>query len=312
MSNPVILFVNHRERSCGVQQFGKRLFTPALSSKKYQNYYIDIEHESEFDHWAAQLNPEIVVYNYYNGATMPWLNRQKVDAQHKRFKQCSVFHEVDIWNMGFDHLIHQDPTNDDARYFNISRPIPDYTPVSWECEIPVIGSFGFGLGGKGFTRIIEYVKRDFDRAIVRFNIPYAAFGDKDGTGAHSWKVACQSLLHDAPQIKLQITHDLLEENDLLDWLAMNTINAFLYDENYGRGISGTLDYALAARKPIAITKSWQFKHFWTQSDKAVLDNCTFRDIIEQGTGYLDLYHTLWGNAAVLRDWDAIFDKIRGV
>jgi hypothetical protein len=304
----IVLFVNHREKSCGVHQFGERLFFPAMKSLKHQCYYIDIEEGHEFDHWASQLQPQIVVYNYYNQSTMPWLNPQKIASQRRRFRQLSVFHEVDIWHMGFDALIHQDPTNTDERYINISRPIPDYRPLKWECEIPIISSFGFGLGGKGFTRIIDYVKRDFDRAIIRFNIPFAAFGDADGRGAGDWARSCVDRLGDTPNISLKITHNLLDENDLLDWLAMSTLNCFLYDENYGRGISGTLDYALAADKPIAITKSWQFKHWWMQDESCLVDNRSLCDIIAQGTQNLEFFRQKWGNKAVLADWEAIFDR----
>lgn len=304
----IALFVNHREKSCGVQQFGSRLFAPALKSQKHNCFYIDIEHEHEFHHWCAQLQPNIVVYNYYNNSTMPWLTANKIAGQRGQFKQLSVFHEVDIWNMGFDGLIHQDPTNEDTRYINISRPIPDYTPIKWECEIPVISSFGFGLGGKGFTRIIDWVKRDFNKAFIRLNIPFAAFGDAQGIGAGNWARSCQEHLTDSPGIKLKVTHTMMDENDLLDWLAMSTLNCFLYDENYGRGISGTLDYALAAGKPIAITKSWQFKHWWLLDESCLVDNRSLCDIITQGTQNLEFFKQKWGSKAVLADWDAILDR----
>lgn len=308
MANPVILFVNHRQKTCGVHQFGHRLFSPALKSQRYACYYIDIDNVDEFYYWRDYLDPKIVVYNYYNGATMPWMSPHVVNEQRQRFKQLCVFHEVNIWHMGFDALIHQDPTNTDTKFINISRPIPDYEPVHWHCDIPVIGSFGFGLGGKGFTRIVDYVKRDFDRAIIRFNIPFAAFGDNEGVGARNWAASCREHLGDAANIQLKITHDLLPENDLLDWLAMNTLNCFLYDTNHGRGISGTLDYALAANKPIAITRSEQFRHFWTLNESCNIENRNLRDIIAQGTENLAFFREKWGNKAVLSDWEAIFDR----
>ena len=306
---PVVLFVNHREKSCGVHQFGERLFFPALKSEKFSCHYIDPAEGSEFDHWVGQLNPNIIVYNYYSAATMPWLSSQKVLSQKNRFKQIGIFHELPLDNMNFDVIIHQDPSNTDTRFINIARPIPDYRPESFDSATPVFGSFGFGLGGKGFTRVVEYVLKEYDNAIIRFNIPFAAFGDPSGAGARDWAAKISSMVSGKRGIYTIITHELMEERTLLDWLASNTINCFLYDENYGRGISGTLDYALAAGKPIAITKSWQFKHFWEINEQCLIEKQSLHEIIAQGTQHLQVYHNIWGNKAVLHDFEAIFSNI---
>lgn len=311
-NNPVVLLCNHREKSCGVHQFGKRLFSPLMSSQKYNVFYIDIENGGEFDHWAGRLNPEIVVYNYYNSATMPWLTPSKIANNRRRFKQLSIFHEVDIWYMGFDGLLHQDPSNKDNRFLaNLSRPIPGYRPrpLYGDPKIPTFGSFGFGLGGKGFTRIIDVIKEEYEQAIIRINIPAAAFGDALGVGARSWADSCRAKA-EGTGIDVQVTHELLDEPKLIEFLAENTANCFFYDENYGRGISGTLDYALAAERPIAITRSHQFKHFWGVDERCLIENGGLRQVLAEGTDYLRVFHQLWGDSAVLRDFEAIFDKLR--
>ena len=305
-----VLFVNHREKSCGVWQFGDRLFSPGLKAHPNEWYYITVDNEHEHDHWRDILQPDVCVYNYYfSGATLPFLSRGKIAAQRERFKQIGIHHEGSILDMGFDAIIHQNPLNTDTRYFNISRPVPDYVPVSWHCEIPVFSSFGFGLGGKGFTRIIEEIKKEYEHAIIRLNIPFAAFGDSDGTGAKLYSDACHRLLEGSTGIQLQVTHNLLSENELIDWLAMSTCNCFFYGENIGRGLTGTLDYCLAANKPIAITYSDQFLHF--QDAPIHIEDYSLRKIIEYGTKPLQKYKEQWNSQAVVRDFENIFDKVLG-
>jgi hypothetical protein len=244
---------------------------------------------------------------------MGWLTPNKIKKQRGRFKQLSVFHEVPLGHMGFDALVHQDPSNTETGYMNISRPIPNYVPKGFDPKIPVFGSFGFGLGGKGFDRLVDYVKEEFDNAVVRLNIPFAAFGDNGGEGARSWVSSCRSRLR-GTNIYLDVGHDLLEEGELIEWLSRNSVNCFLYDDNYGRGISGTLDYALAARKPIAITRSYQFKHFWSIDDTCtVYQPSDLRNIYERrNSDHLEKYRTIWGDTAVRADWERIFDTVLGV
>lgn len=305
-----VLFVNHLEHACGVYQLFKHLTTPVIASNE-DYYYIETNHEWEHDHWIGILQPEIVIYNFYfSGVTMPWLSSSKIASQRGKFKQLCLFHEGNIDDKGFDLILHQDPTNEDSRYYNLPRPIPEYTNTAIvRNTIPHIGTFGFGLGGKGFTRVVEQVIAEFETAIIRMNIPFAHFGDIQGNGARSWASACQAIAAKKPGIELYITHTLLPEPELLDFLAINDVNCFFYDENIGRGISGTLDYALAVRKPIAITKSWQFKHMW--NDNILIERNTLRGIIQQGITPLQEYHEKWNNTTLINAFNTAFEKVQG-
>jgi len=307
-NSPVVLFVNHKQENCGVYQLFKRMVAPLIHDNWY---YIETNEEWEHDHWIGILQPQIVVYNFYfSGSTMPWLSNGKVDSQRNKFKQICLFHEGNIDDKRFDLVLHQDPFNTDTRYFNLPRPIPKYTPVVYPMNlIPKIGTFGFGLGGKGFGTLVEMVVRDFDIADIRMNIPYAYFGDADGSGARWWANHCRSLLaaHNKPTISLTITHDLLPEPQLLDFLYGNDLNAFLYDANRGRGLSGTLDYALAAKKPIAITKSDQFRHMW--DTESLVEERNLREIMDGGIGHLLKYHYWWNNTTMQHAFKTAFSKV---
>lgn len=305
------LFVNHLQYACGVYQFFKRMTKPVVESDP-DYYYIETNNEWEHDYWLNEIKPEIVVYNFYfSGSTMPWLTNNKVNLQRGRFKQLCLFHEGNIDDKGFDLIFHQNPVNLDQKYFNLPRPIPHYPNISHNRnKVPTVGTFGFGLGGKGFGTLIEHVIHDFDRAHIRMNIPFAHFGDSNGDGARWWSQHCHEILaaHNTPNITLTITHELLPESQLLDFLAANDINAFCYDDNIGRGISGTLDYALAVRRPIAITKSWQFQHMWNDLMLLSPDN-GLQEIMTAGIQHLEKYHIKWNDAAMIHAFTTAFEKV---
>lgn len=307
MHHQTVMFVNHRQPNCGVYQYFKRLTKPLLTIP--DTYYIETNEEQEHDYWRDQLNPTIVVYNFYfSGATMGWLTDSKIVSQRGRFKQLCIHHEGEVFSKGFDLILHQDPTNTDPRYFNLSRPIPEYhKKYTITDEYPIIGTFGFGLGGKGFTRVVKTVQNEYDRALIRMNIAYAYFGDNTGDGARHWANLCREIIK-KEGIELQITHDLLEEDLLLDWLAQNTVNCFFYDHNGGRGLSGTTDYALAVRRPIAITESDQFRHLWSKDRRMLIEEHSLREIINNGARYLAMFHEMWNTQALIRDFTRAFNE----
>lgn len=304
----VILYVNSREPSCGVHQWGKRTMEAGMKSTNYVSYYIDIDRREELQHWINELNPAAVVYNYYPG-TMPWLDASLINSYRHRCKQLGIFHEVPIDALGFDLMLHQDPTNEDGKYANLSRQIPTYGLAPYMPGDIIISSFGFGLGGKGFTRLVQVADDACPGSIIRLNIPFAAFGDSTGTGARKWADDCRQLLGPNSATQLQITHELWPEEQLVRWISESTVNCFFYDENYGRGLSGTLDYALAARRPIAITKSWQFKHLWSVDDSFLIERRSLPEIIAMGTRHLEKFHTMWSDDKLIACFENAFRRV---
>jgi len=301
-----VLCVNHLQPNCGVYQFFRRMTAPLLALEGM--YYIETNQEWEFDYWCEQIQPDIVLYNFYfSGVTMSWLSDYKIAASKNRFKQICLYHEGDVFSKGFDLVLHQDPTNTDERYFTMSRPIPKYNKEYKENDIPIFGTFGFGLGGKGFTRVVETVQNEYDAAIIRMNIPFAHFGDPNGDGGRRWADLCRQV-KTKPDIELQITHNLLPEQELLEWLSEHTVNCFFYDHNGGRGISGTTDYALAVKRPIAITESDQFHHLWRYDRRMLIEENTLHDIINNGAGLLEKFHEKWNTTTLVNDFLHAFNR----
>ncbi len=304
-----ILFINHPEKECGVHQFGENVYSAIRYSKVFNFHYCECSNRDDLENFIRQHKPSAVIYNYY-GSTMPWLNTgitRKIRIPH-----IGIIHEVtqDRVNEAnktlFDFHIAPDPTVllTNPIVFKTGRLIPEFKGKESNPSITTIGSFGFGTKGKGYTKIIETVQEEFDEATIRFNIPFARFGDAAGEGARAYAEACQKLIK-KPGIHLEITHSFWSQNEVLDFLSANTINCFFYDENKNRGISSVIDLALAVDKPIAITRSNMFRNISDTTPSVCIEDRSLKEIIQQGTAHLLPYKKEWAAANLCWDYERI-------
>ena len=78
-----------------------------------------------------------------------------------------------------------------------------------------------------------------------------------------------------------VRHEKLQ-HQFVDWLAESDLNAYLYDEtDQGRGIASTTDHALAARRPIALTRTWMFRHLH-ECQGIFVESSTLSEIMARG------------------------------
>lgn len=252
-TRPKILFINHKEHNCGVADYGRRLFA-ILQPHMDITYCDDVPDFTGYD---------IALYNYHH-ATLP-----NVTADDHRVKHVALYHESFL-NFLPDQVIN---------VTDLPRPLFEGVPKTEPYSImPVIGSFGFGFPGKGFSRICHLVKEQFKTALIRFNIPFAKFGDADGYHAMNQAVKCREIL-EGSNIELEVCLSFLPQYQLLEWLQSNHINLFLYADSHGRGISSSTDYALSVRRPIGISSSEMFRHL---PREICVDNISIPDLIAKG------------------------------
>lgn len=249
-----ILFINNKTERCGVADYGRRLFS--IIKDHFDITYCDGKPDL--------TGYDIALYNYHH-ATMPGIK-----CNNKSVKHIALFHEA-FQNITPDTWI---PVSE------LPRPLfSGFKPRctrSW--EIPIIGSFGFGFSDKNFPAIAKMVKREFEQAVLRLNIPFAEFGDADGSMARNISAQCAEILT-GTEIKIQITHDFLSHDQLLSWLQMNDLNIFLYDQTMRPGLASAPDYALSVRRPLAISNSQMFRHL---PSSICVDNISLPRLIAKG------------------------------
>lgn len=302
-----VLFLNHKQEQCGVYQFGDRLARVIQKSEKFATRYAEIDSIEEFEFLLSLDKYDVVIYNWYP-STMGWAHPAHADRFRGQFVQVGIFHEVP--NEHFDYYIHADPTlEDDGKTFSTGRPLLEYDGFyPTNMGVPIIGSFGFGMGGKGYPDIIKLVEQEYDEAVVKLHISHAYFGDETGEGARHWvNLVRQEMTK--PNVKLEVTHNFLNNQQLLFWLASNTVNVFLYEEMYGRGIGSTVDYALSVRRPIALTKSYMFRHLWDAEPSIFVEDLSLKEIIGNGTAPLRRYYQEWSQENLVRRYEYILEQI---
>ena len=68
--------------------------------------------------------------------------------------------------------------DEQSNIYGFPRPLEDFyviQPYNNDINIPIIGSFGFATFGKSWYKIVEETQKDFEEAIIRFNIPFATY-----------------------------------------------------------------------------------------------------------------------------------------
>jgi hypothetical protein len=290
MNKPVVFGVNPRDKACGIAQFGLNLEAVLKHSEKFKYVFREPVTEEEYRMLLDEYQPPFILWNFYP-CTMQWVNLNVLNiARERGIRQASIFHEIPV--TGFDALIYPDPTftpksEQLVDWYSIRRPIPSVRKDdgrSVNFDEPIIGSSGFGFENKGYVRLVERVNEEFQHATIRFHLPYAKWGDEHGERARRIADQCRSAAR--PGIKLEFSHDFKSPEDYIDWLAGNDLNAFLYDEMPGRGIASTIDFALQANRPIAVTKTTMFRHLHHLCPSVCVEDRSLRGILETGTSAL--------------------------
>lgn len=306
-----VIFLNHKEKQCGVYQYGKRSADILKKSSVYNFIYAEVASEEEYFSVIHAYYPIAIIYNYHL-ATMPWISNNSLRI-FPNISHYGLQHEGGVASsISFRHYLMVDSTHSIAppNIFSIPRPLFENINVIYPTNtIPVISSFGFGFGNKGFRYLVKLVNDQFDEAIIRLHIPRSFYGDREGQSSATIFPGCYDEVK-KPNIKLEITTNFLDDTEVLQFLANSNLNAFLYDEMPNRGLSSVIDYALSVNVPIATTKSCMFRHLKHTSPSICVENRTLPDIISSGTTPLQQYREKWSYANFIKAYEKIISTTR--
>ncbi len=307
-----IFVVNHSVENCGVYQYGKRVGSILEKSNNNKFIYLEIDTENEFRENLKKYSPEIIIYNYLSG-TMPWMNESIAkELRSKNIRQLLLVHNVN-YDTFFDYYLHQDPDypTDDIN-FSICRPLFEYHPqkIVSNSDVLKIGSFGFGFRVKYFDEICRVVNEQFYGRKVEINLHLThSHFCQNSNDIQAIKHECLSRLTNS-NIKLNMTHQFLSDDEMLDFLYENDLNIFFYQDypSYN-GISSTIDYALSVKKPIAICKSRMFSHIMNVRPSICVEDNYLIDIINNGFAPLESKYESWTNNKFIDRIESIISEI---
>lgn len=286
-----ILYVNHGlGTQCGVYDFGKRQFNQLATSSLFESFYEECNSAVEYANAYSRHQPDVVFFNYMP-IVMPWMSvdavahlpAKRIVVQHL-FDPTTVIGIMNSYAGIFDYMICNDPTLkvSDKRIFPVARTVQKYEFVSSQLNNDEIriGSFGFGLPHKNFHLIMREINKHFDNAVFNLHMTVGTF-----TGDYTESLV-QSILAEItkPNIRLNHTSDYRSEQEIIEMLASNHINALFYEiPPSNAGISSSADYLLASGKPMLLTDCALFRHI----DKSVprYPKTNFKTIIDNYDDY---------------------------
>ncbi len=260
MAVPRGILLNCTAAQCSIYESG-RMFHAAL--RDAPEYALDYREISRFED-IPRSGYDFYVFNYHH-VTMAWLDTKRL--RELPGPKLTFVLEMLPGNpfvfcpKDFDAYCVPDPTHRcaDPRVFAFPRPLeqapalPPHVPH----EVPWIGSFGFATPGKGFEVVVHAVNKEFERAVVRLNIPAGTHADPDAARARQLGAFCQSLAK--PGIEVRLDHRFLAKDELIRWCAENTLNVFFYHRNQP-GLSATTDQAIVAGRPLLVSPCDTFRH----------------------------------------------------
>jgi FkbM family methyltransferase len=256
------LFINCVEANDSIHESGKMAFQCLLGSERYSLDYVEITP----DKVTIPTHYDFYFFNYHC-ITMAWLITKSIKEILPGVKMTMVLEVapndpfVYCSPDDFDVYCVLDPTLNihKENVFAFPRPLEtlDETIVYEPKEIPVIGSFGFATPGKGFGHVIDAVNKEFDKAVVRINIPYSTYMDESGFYAKQLAQMCKEKAKDG--VEVIVTHDYMTKEELIKWCGQNTLNCFLYDRNQP-GLAATTDQAITSGRPLITSKNNTFRH----------------------------------------------------
>lgn len=308
MNKQNIIYLNHKEKRCGVYQYGYRSGKILQNSDAYNFIYVEVDCEQEFINAVSLHNPIGIIYNYHP-ATMPWLGYRAM-IRYPHIKHYGLYHEGSVPDRRqFQYILFVDSTHlDTSDSFSIPRPLLPNNFSSSPNQIPIISSFGFGFEHKGFEKIVKIVNEQYDEAIIRLHISLSFYADYHGSRARAVADRCRAE-NKKSGIDLRITNDFLTDEDLLKFLSESTVNVFLYDNITGIvcGLSSVIDYALSVDVPLAISKSNMFRHIRDNSPSICVEDRSLSDIVSSGTGIIQSYKDQWSNQSFVKKFEHIIN-----
>lgn len=298
-----ITIVNYKSNQCGIHQYGWNLYQSLKTLEP--DYQVNLMNVDSFESANNVLNSDGTNYAFYNSPlhmTRNFFNSLRENKNRVNFYVIHDTSHIPNINLGEDkfyqYAVMGDPTlsiNND-RIIKIGRTIWNYAN---KYELPktiTIGSYGFLSPSKGYEYLINKVQEEFDEAIIRINIPLSNVGSNQNIEETKLRARHLYDLINKSGIKLEITYNFFTNEELLDFLAQNTLNAFLYTQDNNSqlgGIASSLDSALSARRPIAITNCSMFRHVLNYHLPINVPQNSLKQIIDNGVEILEPIFSDW-------------------
>lgn len=291
------IFYNSPKAQCSIYESGLMIYNALKQSSKYIIEYRE-DKELNFDR-------EFAIFNYH-----PYVNDWSY-GELNRYRGRTFAIVLEVGHHGnllpntapiFQKYMVIDPTiTDTDTIFGFPRPIERFVPRPYKASVVTVGSFGFATQGKLWEEVVWLTNDQFDDALVRINIPFATFVPNC-----QWEIdKAVRTITSVPRkdgIRIEITHDYMDKNELIEWCAQNTINVFPYYRDLA-GLAAVTDQAISAQRPILTTNNSAFRHI-NKYIKAYPE-ISLKDAITENAKGVDKMYQDWSPESFYKKFESI-------
>lgn len=252
-----VLLATSWNDKCGIAEYARNLTTSAKKADSSIDFVI--LDPSKFRHMQmAATDCQIIHLNCEMGLfrQFPWQDLRWAKARGK--KVLMTMHNTHYGNNrnAYTRECHAVVAHERTRdgFWFIPMGVPDYVPPDGLVIKNQVGSFGFPFGKKGF--------------VAAASIAYQL-----GLGFHAMMARSRHVDVDWAMGEIRGVHPLatfdtewLPESVIIDTLARNLVNVYPYITN-DNAISAAVRLAIAARRPLVVTRDHQFNDLFEYEDE---------------------------------------------
>jgi FkbM family methyltransferase len=288
------IFYNSKKSMCSIYESGLMVYN---CLKKSDMYHLDYTEDTTFlyDYDFCIVNEHLTVNNWITKEMITKFNKSAfcIVTEVSFSKNCIS----ESPNFYTAYIVLDISIDEQSNIYGFPRPLEDFyviQPYNNDINIPIIGSFGFATFGKSWYKIVEETQKDFEEAIIRFNIPFATYIPDNESRINYIISSCKSVLKN-PKIKLEITNFNFSKEELIKWCSENTINCFIYEREhlFTAGLCATTDQAIVSERPLLVSKDITFRHIHKYID--YYPNISIKQAIE---------NTIDGVKKMKEDWSS--------
>lgn len=139
MNKPNVLFLNNKEKQCGIHQYGERCGDILKLSEKYNFIYADVNDPIEYFNIVNLSNPIGIIYN-----SIYWSVLENI-IKYPNIIHYYLYHEDIVpHHIKFNYFLMVDSTfNDIDNKLSVPRPLVSGNNITYtNPQIPTISSFG--------------------------------------------------------------------------------------------------------------------------------------------------------------------------
>jgi SAM-dependent methyltransferase len=114
-----------------------------------------------------------------------------------------------------------------------------------------------------------------------------------------------------PGIRVLGSTEFADARQVLDFLAGNHLNVFLYDVGKHRGISSVVEKAIAANRPVAVNRCGMFRHVHGARPSICVEDRSLREILASGVAPLVPFRLDWSEPAFVKAMEEVLDRVLG-